>query len=223
MATESVVWDWILPTGLTTSTKLYTPTLDRNQSQPPVSSPAFILIDLCTVRWEQNQDVWNILGVVYIMHITKQLSLLWKDPVYKDLLFIFMSVVFKLKVQGSEFVLEIWFVLIGMQPPWGFLKPTHLTRGDSSSWLLDQCFVFGSFRLIGFLHGKAGCSEVFPVSALNCIWRTGQGGNLTVVMNAFDGHWSWQQGFESWDDDWLRSCNQSFLLECRWPPCQQSS
>lgn len=36
--------------------------------------------------------------------------------------FVCMSVVFKLKAEGSEFVLQIWLVLIGMKPPCGVLK-----------------------------------------------------------------------------------------------------
>ena len=52
MVTESVIWDWVLLSGLATSMKLHTEF--KLESEPtPISSPLFILIDLCMVRWKK--------------------------------------------------------------------------------------------------------------------------------------------------------------------------
>lgn len=115
------------------------------------------------------------------LHDFQLLSLSWKDPGYKDLLFCyphgciiqFICMSFVFKVEGSGFVRQLWFVstwMIGMRVA-TTLRSSTFKYSDLAQWrrfqvvLLDGRMGFGSTRQIEFQFGIAvGCSQVFPVS-----------------------------------------------------------
>jgi hypothetical protein len=115
----------------------YTPTLDRSQSQPLFRVHySFWLICVWLDEKKKLGCPEHLGGCVYewVLFLYMVLS---NFPCYKRIQctqtcysayiisFVCMSVVFKLKAEGSELVLQIWFVLIGMKPPCGVLKTSR--------------------------------------------------------------------------------------------------